>query len=84
MYDLGRHGTTSFLTMEYVSGEDLKRMIGMSGQLGVGTAISIAKQVCDGLAEAHRLGVVHRDRDEPSDGELPVPDVSAHVVVMGL
>ncbi len=61
MYDLGRDGTTYFLTMEYVSGTDLKSMIAMSGQLGVGTAISIAKQVCDGLAEAHRLGVVHRD-----------------------
>jgi serine/threonine protein kinase/tetratricopeptide (TPR) repeat protein len=61
MYDLGRHGTTYFLTMEYVAGEDLKSMIAMTGQLGVGTAISIAKQVCDGLAEAHRLGVIHRD-----------------------
>ena len=61
MYDLGRDGTTYFLTMEYVSGTDLKSMITMSGQLGVGTAISIAKQVCDGLAEAHRLGVIHRD-----------------------
>jgi eukaryotic-like serine/threonine-protein kinase len=61
MYDLGRDGTTYFLTMEYVSGEDLKSMIAMSGQLGVGTAISIAKQVCEGLVEAHRLGVVHRD-----------------------
>ena len=61
LHDLGRDGTTYFLTMEYVSGEDLKSMIGMSGQLGVGTAISIAKQVCDGLAEAHRLGVIHRD-----------------------
>jgi eukaryotic-like serine/threonine-protein kinase len=60
-HDLGRDGTTYFLTMEYVSGEDLKTMIGMSGQLGIGTAISIAKQVCDGLAEAHRLGVIHRD-----------------------
>ena len=61
MYDLGHDGATYFLTMEYVSGQDLKSMIAMSGQLGVGTAISIAKQACDGLAEAHRLGIVHRD-----------------------
>ena len=61
MYDLGRHGCTCFPTMEYVAGEDLKSMITMSGQLGIGTAISIAKRVCDRLAEAHRLGVVHRD-----------------------
>jgi len=61
MYDLGRHGSTYCLTMEYVAGEDLKSMITMSGQLGVRTAISIAKRVCDGLAEAHRLGVTHRN-----------------------
>jgi serine/threonine protein kinase/tetratricopeptide (TPR) repeat protein len=61
MYDLGRDGDTYFLTMEYVSGQDLKSMIAMSGQLGVGTALSVAKQVCEGLAEAHGLGIVHRD-----------------------
>jgi serine/threonine protein kinase/tetratricopeptide (TPR) repeat protein len=61
MYDLGRDAGTYYLTMEYVSGQDLKSMIAMSGQLGVGTALSIAKQVCEGLAEAHRLGIVHRD-----------------------
>jgi eukaryotic-like serine/threonine-protein kinase len=61
MFDLGRHGGAYFLTMEYVPGQDLKSMVAMSGQLGIGTAISIAKQVCDGLSEAHRLGVVHRD-----------------------
>ena len=61
MYDLGREAGNYFLTMEYVSGEDLKNMIRMSGQLGVGTAVSIAKQVCEGLAEAHRRGTIHRD-----------------------
>jgi len=61
MFDLGEEGGTHFITMEYVPGEDLKSMIRMSGQLGVGTTIKIARQICEGLAEAHRLGVVHRD-----------------------
>ena len=29
--------------------------------MSVGKTIAVIKQVCDGLAEAHRLGVVHRD-----------------------
>jgi serine/threonine protein kinase len=61
MYDLGREGGNYFITMEYVSGEDLKSFIRRSRQLVVGTAIFIAEQVCEGLAEAHRVGVVHRD-----------------------
>jgi serine/threonine-protein kinase len=61
MYDLGEENGTHYITMEYVPGEDLKDMIRMVGQLGAGKSISIAKQVCEGLAEAHRLGVVHRD-----------------------
>ena len=61
MYDLGEEKETHYITMEYVPGEDLRGMIKMMGQLGAGKSISIAKQVCEGLAEAHRLGVVHRD-----------------------
>jgi len=61
MYDLSEEEGTSYITMEYVPGEDLKGMVKMMGQLSPGKAISIAKQVCEGLAEAHRLGVVHRD-----------------------
>ena len=61
MFHLGEHEGTHFITMEYIPGEDLKSMIRMSRQMGIGTAISIAKQVCEGLSEAHRLGVIHRD-----------------------
>jgi len=61
MFDIGEAEGAHFITMEYVHGEDLKSMIRMSGQLGVGTALAVAKQVCEGLAEAHRLGIVHRD-----------------------
>ncbi len=61
MFDLNEEKGTHYITMEYVKGEDLKRLIRKMGQLSVGQVIPIAKQVCEGLAEAHRLGVVHRD-----------------------
>lgn len=61
MYDLGEAAGISFITMEYVPGEDLKSMIRMMGPLSAGQAISIARQVCEGLVEAHRLGIVHQD-----------------------
>ena len=61
MFDLGEDEGTHFITMEYVPGEDLKSSIRRFGRLPVGKSISIAKQVCEGLAEAHSLGVVHRD-----------------------
>jgi serine/threonine protein kinase/Flp pilus assembly protein TadD len=61
MYELMEDEGTHFITMEYVAGEDLKSFIRRSRQLTVGTAVALAKQVCEGLAEAHRLGVVHRD-----------------------
>jgi serine/threonine protein kinase/predicted Zn-dependent protease len=61
MFDLAETAGTFYITMEYVSGEDLKSFIRRSGKLDIPKAISIAKEVCEGLAEAHRLGVVHRD-----------------------
>jgi len=61
MYDLGEEKGTHYITMEYVPGEDLKSFIRRSRQITGGTAVTIAKQACEGLAEAHRLGVIHRD-----------------------
>jgi serine/threonine protein kinase/Tfp pilus assembly protein PilF len=61
MFDLNDMQGTHYISMEYVSGEDLKRIIRKKGTLAEGKSIAIAKQICNGLAEAHRLGVVHRD-----------------------
>jgi eukaryotic-like serine/threonine-protein kinase len=61
MFDLGEAEGAHFITMEYVQGEDLKSMIRMAAGLSIGAVLSIGKQICDGLAEAHALGVVHRD-----------------------
>ncbi len=79
LYDLGEHGKLHFITMEYVSGQDLKRMIRMTRQLSIGTAVAITRQICEGLAESHRLGVVHRDLKPQnimidSDGNVKIMD----------
>jgi serine/threonine protein kinase len=49
MYDLGKKEGAYYITMEYVSGEDLKSFIRRSGLISTGKAISIANQVCEGL-----------------------------------
>jgi len=61
MFDINEEKSTHYITMEYVSGQDLKGLIRQSGQLALSTSISIAKQICEGLSEAHKVGVVHRD-----------------------
>jgi len=61
MFDLGEEKGAHFITMEYVPGEDLKSFIRRTAPLSIARCISITKQVCQGLTEAHRLGVVHRD-----------------------
>jgi tetratricopeptide (TPR) repeat protein len=61
MFDLNEENETHYITMEYVRGEDLKKLIRKMGHLGAAHAIPIAKQMCEAMEEAHRLGVVHRD-----------------------
>jgi serine/threonine protein kinase len=61
MYDLGESGLSHFLTMEYVEGEDLKAFVRRSDHLATAKALNIGRQIAEGLGEAHRLGVVHRD-----------------------
>jgi serine/threonine protein kinase/Tfp pilus assembly protein PilF len=61
MYELMEEKGNHFITMAYVPGENLRSFIRRSGQLTVGKAASIAQQICEGLAEAHRQGVIHRD-----------------------
>jgi serine/threonine protein kinase len=61
MYDLGEEWLSIYISMEYVAGEDLKRFIHRTGHLNEAKAVDLTKQILEGLVEAHRLGVIHRD-----------------------
>ncbi|MFK7740338.1 MAG: protein kinase [Planctomycetota bacterium] len=52
---------TCFLAMELVDGENLKELLAREGALETETAVGLARQLLQTLAEAHRHGVVHRD-----------------------
>ncbi len=61
VYDQGLDGDTSYLTMEYVPGTNLRRELRSSGTLTLGRTLEVLAQVLAALAAAHRKGLVHRD-----------------------
>jgi len=70
-------GERPFLVMERVDGVDLGTKLDADGPLPAGVAVDLVIQACEGLAEAHRLGMVHRDL-KPSNLLLTTrPDGSA-------
>jgi eukaryotic-like serine/threonine-protein kinase len=61
IHDLGEVDGQKYITMTYVDGETLGRLIRRDGPLPVPKAVAFAKQIADGLAAAHEVGIVHRD-----------------------
>jgi hypothetical protein len=50
-----------YVTMRYVEGTDLRRMIAEQGRLEAGLVATVVSQVAEGLSAAHDAGLVHRD-----------------------
>jgi serine/threonine-protein kinase len=61
VYDIDEVEGHTFLSMEYVDGEDLASLLKRIGRFPEDRALEIARQVCAGLAAAHSRGVIHRD-----------------------
>src|SRR5207248_11154256 len=57
----GPQGASPYYIMPYVDGESLRDLVTRSGALPVADVVRILRDVVDGLAYAHRHGVVHRD-----------------------
>ena len=61
IYHAGQDEGMLYLTMRYVDGIDLRRLLRREHRLDPVRAVSIVGQVAGALDEAHALGLVHRD-----------------------
>jgi tetratricopeptide (TPR) repeat protein/predicted Ser/Thr protein kinase len=61
VYDLGEERGQPYIAMEYIEGTDLEKIIQRHEPLSVEWKLDVLRQVCEGLAHAHRNGIVHRD-----------------------
>jgi len=61
VFDIGETEGRAFITMEFVSGEDLHSLLRRIGRLSPDKALEVALQLCSGLTAAHATGVMHRD-----------------------
>ena len=61
VYDLVEIAGEEFVSMEYLAGRTLKDIEQKEKILPFGRGLAIAKGICNGLAAAHRIGVLHRD-----------------------
>jgi len=60
IHEINEEGDQSFIVMEYIEGQSLRQKI-HTGPLEPAEALDIAVQVGEGLEEAHKAGIVHRD-----------------------
>ncbi len=70
-----------FLAMEMVEGEDLAERL-RRGAIPIDEAIAIAKQIAEGLEEAHEHAIIHRDL-KPANVKV-TPDGKVKVLDFGL
>jgi class 3 adenylate cyclase/tRNA A-37 threonylcarbamoyl transferase component Bud32 len=60
-FDFGEAEGFPFISMEFVRGVTLKKLLDESGRLPLSAGLHIARQLCRGLQAAHAQAVLHRD-----------------------
>jgi serine/threonine-protein kinase len=81
VYDVLAEGDVDSIVMEYVEGTNLRRLVN-DGPLSVAETVVIARDIAEGLAEAHRLGIVHRDLK--SENVMVTPTGRAKIMDFGI
>ena len=81
IHELEENAGTRWLVLELVDGETLEERL-RRGPIPVPEALSIARQICDGLEAAHDKGIIHRDL-KPANIKI-TPDEKVKLLDFGL
>lgn len=81
VYDFGQDHNRPYIVMEYVQGNDLRAVMDR-GMLTIPQIVDYGIQICEGVGQAHRQGLVHGDL---KPGNILIsPDNEAKVTDFGL
>ena len=81
LHDVGREGDVEFLVMECLEGETLEAVLRRRSALPYNEVLTIATQLSDALAAAHRAGIIHRDL---KPGNVMITPTGVKVLDFGL
>jgi serine/threonine protein kinase len=61
IHEFVRAKDCAYISMEFVEGDSLRQILNRFGSLNARTCVTITRQICLGLQEAHLQQVIHRD-----------------------
>lgn len=61
IHDVGQEDGVNYFAMDYIQGQTLTDLIRERGCLAEADILAVSRQILQALAEAHGLGIVHRD-----------------------
>ncbi len=61
IYDIGRSERIAYMAMEFLEGDELRKLLQARAPIPLSRALDIGAQVAEGLQYAHKRQIIHRD-----------------------